>query len=66
MWHLSCRYVLGDLEVAYRHIVPELDLMCQENPFAAAKYSPSEAQVVVIFLLGALSDLGKRDTLILI
>lgn len=33
--------------------------MCQVNPFADTKYNPIEAEAVVLFLLGALSDLGE-------
>ncbi|XP_034250537.1 serine/threonine-protein kinase SMG1 [Thrips palmi] len=59
------KYVLGDLEVAYRHVVPELELLCQTNPFADAKYSPSEAEVVILFLLAALSDLANASNSII-
>lgn len=54
-----CRYVLGDLEIAYRQIVPGVELLCQLNPFSDVKYSSNEAEIVIFFLLGALSDLGK-------
>lgn len=53
------RYVLGDLEMAYQQIVPGVELLSQTNPFAGVVYSQHEAEIIVLFLLGALSDLGK-------
>ncbi|KAJ1529376.1 hypothetical protein ONE63_006163 [Megalurothrips usitatus] len=59
------RYVLGDLEIAYRQIVPGMEQLCQTNPYADVEYSASEAEVVILFLLGALSDLANASNSII-
>lgn len=59
------KYVLGDLEVAYCHLVPDTKLLSQANPFEDVKYSSSEAEIVVLFLLGALSDLANASNSII-
>ncbi|KAK3930101.1 Serine/threonine-protein kinase SMG1 [Frankliniella fusca] len=59
------KYVLGDLEIAYRQLVPEVELLCQTNPFADVKYSQNEAEIVTLFLLGALSDLANASNSII-
>lgn len=51
--------MLGDLEMAYQQVVPGVELVSQTNPFINVVYSQHEAEIIVLFLLGALSDLGK-------
>lgn len=56
----SYRYILADLEVAYRLILPDMDILVVENPLNDLRYTKSDVEIVVTFILRALSDIGER------
>ncbi|CAH0546905.1 unnamed protein product [Brassicogethes aeneus] len=59
------RYVLGDLEVAFRQIVPNLEFLTQNNPFSERKINKSENfELTVLFLLRCLSQLANASSII--
>lgn len=60
----SYRYILADLEIAYRLILPDIDSLVADNPLNDLKYANSHTEIVVTFILRALSDIGKRILLI--
>lgn len=53
------RYVLSDLEIAYKLIVTDVENLVAENPLSDVSYKRKDVEVVVIFLLRALSDIGN-------
>lgn len=53
------RYILADLETAYKLIVGNANDLVTENPLFDVKYKREDAELVVIFLLRALSDIGE-------
>jgi hypothetical protein len=53
------RYVLGDLEIAYKMYVPSIEELCQQNPHINLKYRMDSVETVILFHLRALADLGK-------
>ena len=55
------RYILGDLELVYRHILPEIAPFCMNNPFVKASCQEYEAETTVIFLLRCLSPLANSS-----
>lgn len=56
----SYRYILADLEIAYRLILPDMDsLIMDNNPLNDLRYMKNNVEVVVTFILRALSDIGK-------
>lgn len=61
---LSCtvffRYVLGDLEIAYKMYVPSVEELCQQNPHHNLVYKMDSVETVILFHLRALADLGKQ------
>lgn len=56
----SYRYILADLEIAYRFILSDMDSLVADNPLSDLKYASSDTALVVMFILHALSELGKR------
>lgn len=59
----SYRYILADLEIAYRLILPNIDSLVADNPLEDLKYMKNEVEIVVTFILHALSDIGERTHL---
>lgn len=55
----SYRYILADLESAYKLIFPDMQNLVVDNPLSDLKYVESDIEVVVTFILRALSDIGK-------
>ena len=56
----SYRYILSDLEIAYKLILTDIECLVTDNPLLDnIKYKKNDAEIVVIFLLRALSDIGK-------
>jgi PI-3-kinase-related kinase SMG-1 len=53
------RYILADLENAYKTIVPMTESLVLDNPLTDVQYQRRHAEIVLIFLLRALSDIGK-------
>jgi hypothetical protein len=53
------RYVLGDLEIAYKMYVPSVEELCQQNPHHNLVYKMDSIETVILFHLRALADLGK-------
>lgn len=53
------RYVLAELEIAYRLVVKDVDDLVAVNPLKHLTYNQKHAEVVVSFLLRALSDIGE-------
>ncbi|KAJ8935612.1 hypothetical protein NQ318_017350 [Aromia moschata] len=60
------RYVLGDLEVIYRQIVPTVEPVTQNNPFMdyTIEYPVECAELTVLFLLRCLSQLANASSII--
>jgi hypothetical protein len=54
------RYVLGDLEIAYKMYVPSVEELCQQNPHHTLVYKMDSVETVILFHLRALADLGKQ------
>ncbi|XP_011302537.1 serine/threonine-protein kinase SMG1 isoform X2 [Fopius arisanus] len=59
------RYILGDLEIAYKLILPHFDGLVSSNPLPDVKYHLKDAEIVVLFLLRALSDLANASNSII-
>lgn len=55
------RYILADLETAYKLIAGDVKDLVSENPLFDVKYKREDAELVVIFLLRALSDIGEYN-----
>ena len=53
------RYVLSDLEIAYKLVVKDIVNLVNDNPLSGIQYKKKDAELVVIFLLRALSDIGE-------
>ncbi|KAJ8664855.1 hypothetical protein QAD02_006517 [Eretmocerus hayati] len=59
------RYILADLDIAYKTILPETEPLIPENPFADQLYERKHAEIVVIFLLRALSGIANASNSII-
>ncbi|GLG95063.1 Serine/threonine-protein kinase Smg1 [Gryllus bimaculatus] len=59
------RYILGDLEVAYKKVMPSLSVICQTNPFIDVEYADEDVEMVIMFHLRALADLAKASSSII-
>ena len=55
------RYILADLENSYLVVLPKAESLVIDNPLKNCKYERTFAEIVVIFLLRALSDIGKSN-----
>uniref|UniRef100_A0A8D9A0V0 non-specific serine/threonine protein kinase n=1 Tax=Cacopsylla melanoneura TaxID=428564 RepID=A0A8D9A0V0_9HEMI len=55
------RLVLGDLEVAYRMVVPSIPEFVPNNVMSCMKYTPSSALVITLFLFKCISTLGNAS-----
>lgn len=58
----SYRYILADLEIAYRLIMPDMDSLVVDNPLNDLNYMKRNIEIVITFILVALSDIGERIT----
>jgi hypothetical protein len=58
------RYVLGDLEIAYKMYIPSVEELCQQNPHRNLVYKMDNVETVILFHLRALADLGKHISFI--
>lgn len=55
------RYVLADLEIAYKLVVTDVENLVIDNPLCNnVSYKKKDAELVIIFLLRALSDIGNN------
>lgn len=52
------RYILADLENAYKTILPFDEPLVIDNPLVEQEYQRRHAEIVTMFLLRALSDIG--------
>ncbi|XP_012271718.1 serine/threonine-protein kinase SMG1 isoform X2 [Orussus abietinus] len=59
------RYVLSDLEIAYKLIVDKIENLVAENPLGDLMYKKCHAEIVIIFLLRALSDIANASNSII-
>ncbi|XP_047110312.1 serine/threonine-protein kinase SMG1 [Schistocerca piceifrons] len=59
------RYVLGDLERAYKMIVPTIEDFCQANPHSDTVYNEKDVKFIVMFHLSALADLANASNSII-
>ncbi|KAI5704053.1 hypothetical protein M8J75_001535 [Diaphorina citri] len=55
------RLVLGDLEMAYRVLVPSIAEFVSPNPMTSMQYTPSSALVISLFLFKCISTLGNAS-----
>ncbi|XP_063243710.1 serine/threonine-protein kinase SMG1 isoform X2 [Bacillus rossius redtenbacheri] len=58
------RYVLGDLEKAYKLVVPSVELNAA-NPHSSTEYRIEDAEMVIMFHLRALADLANASNSII-
>ncbi|XP_043258587.1 serine/threonine-protein kinase SMG1 isoform X3 [Colletes gigas] len=62
----SYRYILSDLEIAYKLVLVDIESLVADNPLVDdIKYKKNDAEVVVIFLLRALSDIANASNSII-
>lgn len=54
------RYILADMEIAYRTVFPKIEPLIVDNPLDPDNYERQHAELVLIFLLRALSDIGMN------
>ncbi|XP_015127883.1 serine/threonine-protein kinase SMG1 [Diachasma alloeum] len=59
------RYILGDLEIAYKLILPHFEGLVSSNPLTDVQYNQTDTEIVVLFLLRALSDLANASNSII-
>lgn len=53
------RYVLADLENVYKTIIPMSEPLIADNPLTDLQYQKEHSELVLIFLLRAVSEIGK-------
>lgn len=59
------RYVLGDLEIVYKNILPTLEPFAQSNPFSSRIIEATEnCELTVLFLLRCMSQLANASSII--
>ncbi|KYM96819.1 Serine/threonine-protein kinase SMG1 [Cyphomyrmex costatus] len=61
----SYRYILADLEIAYKLILPDIDVLVADNPLNDLQYAKSDVEIVVTFVLRALSDIANASNSII-
>ncbi|KOX79166.1 Serine/threonine-protein kinase SMG1 [Melipona quadrifasciata] len=62
----SYRYILSDLEIAYKLILTDIENLVPDNPLLdGIKYKKNDAEIVVTFLLRALSDIANASNSII-
>ncbi|XP_026671607.1 serine/threonine-protein kinase SMG1 [Ceratina calcarata] len=62
----SYRYILSDLEIAYKLILADIESLVADNPLIDdIKYKTNDTEIVVTFLLRALSDIANASNSII-
>ncbi|KAG5339618.1 SMG1 kinase, partial [Acromyrmex charruanus] len=61
----SYRYILADLEIAYKLILSDIDILVADNPLNDLQYTKSDVEIVVTFILRALSDIANASNSII-
>ncbi|KAL6259418.1 hypothetical protein P5V15_009339 [Pogonomyrmex californicus] len=61
----SYRYILADLEIAYKLILPDMDNLVTDNPLNDLTYTKNDVEIVVTFILRALSDIANASNSII-
>ncbi|KYQ50767.1 Serine/threonine-protein kinase SMG1 [Trachymyrmex zeteki] len=61
----SYRYILADLEIAYKLILPDIDILVADNPLNDLQYTKSDVEIIVTFILRALSDIANASNSII-
>ncbi|XP_020295832.1 serine/threonine-protein kinase SMG1 isoform X3 [Pseudomyrmex gracilis] len=61
----SYRYILADLEIAYKLILPDIDSLVADNPLNNLRYVENDVEIVVTFILRALSDIANASNSII-
>ncbi|XP_066595255.1 serine/threonine-protein kinase SMG1 isoform X2 [Prorops nasuta] len=61
----SYKYILADLEIAYKLVVNDIDNLIVDNPLTDISYKNSDAEFVVVFILRALSDIANASNSII-
>ncbi|OAD60741.1 Serine/threonine-protein kinase SMG1 [Eufriesea mexicana] len=62
----SYRYILSDLEIAYKLILTDIESLVADNPLLdGINYKKTDAEIVVTFLLRALSDIANASNSII-
>lgn len=61
----SYRYILADLEIAYRLIMPDMDSLVVDNPLSDLNYMKKNIEIVITFILVALSDIANASNSII-
>ncbi|XP_063980993.1 serine/threonine-protein kinase SMG1 [Diachasmimorpha longicaudata] len=59
------RYILGDLEISYKLILPHFEGLVSNNPLTDVQYNSKDAEIIVLFLLRALSELANASNSII-
>ena len=57
----SYRYILADFQIAYRLVLSNADELVADNPLINVTYKKTDAEIIIMFLLRALSDLGEKN-----
>ena len=52
------RYILSDLEIAYKTVLKIKEPLVSDNPLADLKYEKHDAEIAIVFILRAISDIG--------
>ncbi|KZC05708.1 Serine/threonine-protein kinase SMG1 [Dufourea novaeangliae] len=62
----SYRYILSDLEIAYKLVLTDIESLVPDNPLVnGVKYKKKDAEIVITFLLRALSDIANASNSII-
>ncbi|XP_031845911.1 serine/threonine-protein kinase Smg1 isoform X3 [Nomia melanderi] len=62
----SYRYILSDLEIAYRLVLHDIENLVPDNPLLdGVRYKKKDSEVVITFLLRALSDIANASNSII-
>lgn len=59
------RYILGDLEIAFKLLIKNFEGLVTNNPLNEIEYKLKDAELIVLFLLRALSDLANASNSII-
>ncbi|KAK9695390.1 Serine/threonine-protein kinase smg-1 [Popillia japonica] len=53
------KYILGDLELVYKYVLPDISPLCQNNPFQEVSCTFENSENTILFLFRCLSQLAN-------
>ncbi|KAG1650713.1 Serine/threonine-protein kinase SMG1 [Nymphon striatum] len=59
------RYILGDLQMACKVLIPEMMPLVQKNPFEVVSYTQAQAEIIALFYFCAFSEIGNMKNSII-